>query len=264
MKFHFGLANQIIAEAIRTIDVTWMIARNEIKYKYRRSALGPFWITISQAIYIASLGLIFGKLFALRDASFIPFLTAGMLLWSFATGCFTEGASSILNRKSELLDGAGNPVSFVLQIVFRNLIVFLHHIVVFIGVAIIYEVKPNWWILFTLPLGFALLVANVVWISSVLSLLVPRYRDLEPLVANGIQICFFVTPIMWQPSLLKEHAALVNFNPMYHIIELVRSPVLGESFPLFSFGISISLVIGGFLLYYLLLSRVSSRLSYWV
>ena len=264
MTFHFDLANSIIAEAMRTVDVTWMIARNEIKYKYRRSALGPFWITISQAVYIAALGFIFGKLFGLRDMNFIPFLTSGILLWSFMTGCMTEGAGVVITKKAELLEGSGNPISFVLQIVFRNGIIFLHHIVVYVVVAIIYSVQPDWGLLLFLPVGFALLIANMIWISALLSLLVPRYRDLDPLVTSGIQICFFVTPIMWHPTLLGEQAKWVNLNPFYHLIELVRSPVLGEGFPLISVAVSAGFLVVGAALFYLLLSRVASRLSFWV
>ena len=264
MTFHFELANRIIAEAARTVDVTWMIARNEIKYKYRRSTLGPFWITISQAIYIGALGLVFGKLFQLRDVNFLPFLTAGMLLWSFTTGCLTESAAVVLNRKGELLDGSGNPLSFVLQIVFRNGIIFLHHIIVFVIVAIVFSVKPGWGTVLFLPIGFALLIANVFWMSAFLALLIPRYRDLDPLVTSAIQICFFVTPIMWHPSLLGEHEKWVNLNPFFHLLQVIRSPVLGEGIPLLSLGISAGLLVIGFGLFYLLLSRVSPRLTYWI
>ncbi|MEM6822030.1 MAG: ABC transporter permease, partial [Verrucomicrobiota bacterium] len=218
----------------------------------------------SQAIYIAALGFIFGKLFALRDVNFIPFLTAGILLWSFISSCMTEGSSALITKKQELLDGSGNPLSFVLQIIFRNGIVFLHHIVVFVVVAVIYSVTPDWWLLLFLPVGFALILLNVVWMSGFLSLLIPRYRDLEPLVPSLVQICFFLTPIMWHPTLLGAQEKWVNVNPFYHLIELIRSPLLGDGFPTMSFGISIAFLFLGVGMTYLLLSRVCHRLSFWV
>jgi ABC-type polysaccharide/polyol phosphate export permease len=40
-----------------------MLGWNDIHQRYRRSALGPFWITISMAIFIVLLGFIYSKLF---------------------------------------------------------------------------------------------------------------------------------------------------------------------------------------------------------
>jgi len=264
IKFRFDLAQETLQDAVRMLDVSWMMARNEIRYKYKRSTLGPFWITFSQAIYIGSLGFIFGRIFGLRDIEFIPFLTAGMLLWSFATLCFTEGAPAIIQQHMELLEGAGNPLSIVLRIIFRNGIVFLHHIVVYIGVAVVFGIAPSFEGIVFLPFTLLLFLVNVTWITGVLSLLIPRYRDLEPLVASAVQVLFFLTPIMWKPELLGPQARFVNWNPFYHFIEVIRAPLLGDPFPIASLTVAIAAAIVGVGLYYLLLGRVVARLNYWL
>ncbi|MDF1738753.1 MAG: ABC transporter permease [Verrucomicrobiales bacterium] len=262
--FEWKRASAVIQRAAATSDVTWMIASNGIKYRYKRSVLGPFWITISQAIYILALAVVFGGLFKMRDVDFIPFLTIGILLWAAATACMQESSTTILHRGGELKDGANNCVSLVLEVVFRNLIVFLHHIVVFVCVAIYYKVHPNVLGLLMLIPASAIFIINVFWISGILSLLIPRFRDLEPLVFSLIQIGFFVTPIMWHPSLLKEKEYLIHYNPCFHLLAIIRDPLLGEAYPFVSFGIVSIMAILGMAAYYFVLSRTVTRLPYWV
>ena len=79
-----------------------------------------------------------------------------------------------------------------------------------------------------------------------------------------MQVSFFFTPVMWQRELLKDNQWIVDFNPFYHIIELVRAPILGQPVAVISWYWNIGLLISGLALSQYLMSRVRNRVPYWI
>ncbi len=71
---------------------------------------------------------------------------------------------------------------------------------------------------------------NAVWITMLLGSLCARFRDIQQLVGTLLQISLFLTPIFWSPDQLTGRTAmLAQFNPMYHLIAVVRDPMLGKA-----------------------------------
>src|SRR3989338_5643978 len=143
MYIHSGEKNYKTAKAIEDIvgaikkwRICLALARQDIKLRYRRSALGPFWITISMAITVFSIGLLYGHLLHINIQRYFPFLTAGMLGWlliSLSIMEMVEGFTSteglILIKQIKL------PYTlYIHRVILRNFIVFFHHILVFIPV----------------------------------------------------------------------------------------------------------------------------------
>jgi ABC-2 type transport system permease protein/lipopolysaccharide transport system permease protein len=91
-----------------------------------------------------------------------------------------------------------------------------------------------------------------------------RFRDIPQLVNSVVQIVFFVTPIMWKPELLQHRTYIADANPFFHLVEIIRGPLLG-SVPdpkhyLAALIITLlNLVVAG-----LFFARFRSRISYWV
>ena len=79
-----------------------------------------------------------------------------------------------------------------------------------------------------------------------------------------VQIAFFLTPVMWNPELLGDHAYIAAFNPFYHMLEIMRSPLLGQPFPLDSFAAVIAMTVINFAIAALFFRRFRSRIAYWV
>jgi ABC-type polysaccharide/polyol phosphate export permease len=151
----------------------------------------------------------------------------------------------------------------VYRLVWRNLIIFGHNFVVFILVAFVFGIWPGESGLLVLP-GLLLIALNVMWIALLLGIICSRFRDVPLIVASIVQVIFFLTPILWQPSLLGQHPGFVDMNPFYHLIELVRMPLLGHSPPLASW--MTALVIGaiGWFGTFMLFSRFRKRITYWL
>jgi len=86
------------------------------------------------------------------------------------------------------------------------------------------------------------------------------------IVGSLLQIAFYVTPIIWMPSLLPARASvmLLDPNPIYHLLAIVRDPLIGLSPSLMNWFVSTGLLLIGSLLSLLLFNKYRARISYWL
>src|ERR1700738_627482 len=106
-----------------------MLGWNDIHQRYRRSALGPFWITISMAIFIVLLGFIYSKLFHQELAEFLPYIAMGLIVWGFISGTTTE-ACGVFIENAGIIKQIRLPYSiYAMRMIWRRFLVFLHPVV---------------------------------------------------------------------------------------------------------------------------------------
>jgi len=252
-----------LLSGIRAWPMWTMLGWNDIRQRYRRSVLGPFWITISMAVFIALLGVIYSHIFKIELRTYLPFLTLGYIVWGFVAQATSE--SSLSFQESErIIRQIRLPYSiFAFRVVWRNFIVFLHTVVVYIPIAIFYNVRPGIVALFALP-GLVLVYINQAWVTLALSIICTRYRDVHQIVNTAIQIMLFTTPIMWPVSTLGSAVIIAYVNPLYHILELVRAPLLGEVPSTMSWLVVFGCAVVGWAIAILLLRRATGRLVFWL
>jgi ABC-type polysaccharide/polyol phosphate export permease len=240
-----------------------MLGWNDIRLRYRRSIIGPFWMTISMMMFIGILGVIYSKIFHVNVDTYLPYLSVGYVTWGFISqvvnescGAFQEGDRII--KQLRLPYGL-----YVFRVVWRNFIVFLHTVVIFVPVAILFRVPVGFTALLVVP-GLILLLANLSWVALTLAILATRFRDISQLVATAMQILVFATPIMWPVSTLGAASWIADINPLYHLIELVRAPLLGSPPAPLSWLVAIGMLVVGSVPSLWLLDRASKRIVFWV
>jgi ABC-type polysaccharide/polyol phosphate export permease len=255
-------ATEILA-GFRAWRVWTILGWDDIRQRYRRSVLGPFWITLSMGIFILLLGVIYGRLFHMDLSTYLPYLSVGYIVWGFMSavtndscGAFHEGSRIIKQIKLPYM-------TYVLRTVWRNFIVFLHTIVIFVPVAIYFKVVPDWSTFLAIP-GLVLVVVNVTWVAATLAIVSTRYRDIQPIVGTAVQLMMFATPIMWPVSSLGNATIIAEINPVYHLIEIVRSPMLGVAPESRSWLVAGGLAAAGSLLAAGLLVSKSRRIVFWL
>jgi ABC-type polysaccharide/polyol phosphate export permease len=240
-----------------------MLGWADIRQRYRRSKLGPFWITLSMAMFIGVLGVIYSKIFNLQIATYLPFLTAGYVIWGFISQTVNESCGAF-QEGDRIIKQIRLPYAiYVFRVVWRNFLVFLHTVVLFVPVALIFGLNPGASILLVFP-GLLLLCVNLTWIAISLAVVATRYRDITHVVTTGTQIILFATPIMWPVSTLGTATWIANVNPLYHFIDIVRGPLLGIPPATLSWAVSVGAAIGGAIVAALLLRRASYRLVFWL
>ena len=236
---------------------------NDIVQRYRRSILGPFWLTISTAIMVVALGFVYATIFNMALAEFIPFLCVGLLIWGLVSSIITE-AGGLFTGSESYIKQIRLPYSlYVYRFIWSKLIILAHHFVIYLGVLFYFLISPGWDGLFAI-LGLCLLIINGAFATLYLGIVSARFRDIPQIVASFIQVVFFITPIMWKPELLKEHAYIATLNPFYHLIEVVRAPLLGAVPSLTNYGVVAVVTMLNIALGFTFLTRYRVRISYWI
>ena len=242
------------------ITLGWL----DVKQRYRRAVLGPFWITISMTVLVLTLGTVYAGLFKQDVHSFLPYLAAGFIVWNFCTAAIVESTTAFIQAEGLIKQG-GIPLSLhVLRTIFRNFIISAHNLSVMLLMYIWQPSLLNWHIVLLVP-GLALMLVNFVWISIILGVFCTRFRDLPPIVTNVLQILFFITPVMYRPESLPAHLSLfVRLNPFFYLIEAVRAPMLGSAPPGETYAVLLLFLIVGSLLAFALFARTRARIPYWL
>jgi ABC-type polysaccharide/polyol phosphate export permease len=256
-------AREDLAEGVRSWSLWGMLGWHDIRKRYRRSVLGPFWLTLSMSVLVGSLGFVYGTLFRMELHDYLPFLALGMVIWSFVASVLNEGCNSFLEFDA-LIKHVRMPLSVhVLRIVWRNLIILSHNAVIFVVLALWLGIWPGTAGLLVLP-GLMMLLLNAVWVALLLGMICVRFRDVPPIIASVVQLLFFVTPVMWKPELIAERYMMVLINPIHHLIEIVRGPLLGSPPPLSTWGVVILLTVVGWSVTFAAYVRFRKRIAYWL
>jgi len=239
------------------------LAWHDIRQRYRRSVLGPFWFTLSTAIMVVVLGGLYSQILHHEISQYLPFLAAGLVVWQFISTSISEGCIVFITHGT-LIKQIDLPLTvYACRVGWRNFVILLHSLPIVVFVLLIFGVWPNQEI-FLLPFGLALLLLNAVWITVALGILCVRYRDVAPIVSNFLQVSFFITPVIWSPDILEGRSWIAACNPLYHLIEIVRAPILGQSIQAESWFWSIGLALVGFSVSQYLMLRYRDRVAYWL
>ena len=243
----------------------------DIRQRYRRSLLGPIWITISMAVTAIALGILYAGLFGNDLAVQLPYILVGFIVWGFISGCISEG-SEVFIANEGLIKHLPAPLSVhVYRLVWRQVLFFGHNLIVYAVMLVVFPQPLRWTALYAFP-AFALLVVNGAWVSLLLGMATTRFRDLTPITQSVVQLMFFLTPIVWiyddlvnspNPA-IAERARLVEFNPFLHFIEIIRQPMLGQDQQIRHWIIVLVITVVGWAVTLVVLRRYRSRISYWV
>lgn len=266
------MRNAFMLSAIRDIIATFkqlslvgMLGWQDVRHRYKRSSLGAFWLTISTGIMIAVMGVIFGKIFQAPLSEFLPYLALGMIFWSFISSSLTEGCQCFIIAQPIIKQLKIPLFVHVCRILWKNMIILAHNIVI-VPIVMLVVMKPVHWIaLLSIP-GFLLVVVNLAWIMLLLSILCARYRDMPPMVTSVLQILFYLTPVMWMASHFPPRASmyLITPNPLYHLLSVVRLPLLGQSPSQLNWLVSLGLALCGWVLTIMIYDRYRHRVAYWL
>jgi lipopolysaccharide transport system permease protein len=258
-----GLALADVTQGVRMWRLSWILGWLDIRLRYRGSVLGPFWLTLSTAVMIGALGVLYSELFKMEIREYLPFLALSLVLWGFistlvgdACTCFTQHDGLIRSIRMPYF-------LYAARAVVRNLLVLAHNIVVILAVYAVFDAWPGWHAVLALP-GIAVWIVDALAVSLLLGAFCARFRDIPPIVASVMQIAFFVTPIIWKPVLVGANARFLPLNPFYSMLEIVRAPLLGSeaSTLIWAAAIGYSVLLCG--LAWLLFLRVRGRLAFWV
>jgi ABC-type polysaccharide/polyol phosphate export permease len=252
-----------IKVGLKATHVWLALGWHDIRQRYRRSIIGPFWFTLSTLIMVGVLGILYSALFDQEIRSYLPYLGVGLVIWQYISTVVNEGANSFIGA-GYLIKQIRMPLTtHVARIAWRNFIILMHSLPVVFLFLLAFGYRPGVELFLLVPALFLLLLHGV-WIGVVFGIICARYRDVYPIVGNLLMVAFFLTPVMWMPTLLKDRAWVAEINPLYHLIETVRAPMINSNIELTSWIWSIGLLVFGFAMAQYLMSRYRERVPYWL
>ncbi len=260
--FDFANALDDISEGARRHELWTYLAWSDTRQRYERSIIGPLWMTINMGIMIVALGFLYSSIFRQDISRYLPYLAIGIVLWNLISAFIIEGCSTFI-ASATIIRNIRAPLSVhAYYTVWRNLIVFLHNLAIYLLIVILFQVWPTWNTLYIIP-AMIIYVINGFWICMFLGLFCARFRDIPLLVASIMQIMFFFTPVLWTADLVPDRAYLVHFNPFFHFLEIARKPLMGEMPGVESWLVSIGLTLLGIVAMLVVFARYRNRIAYW-
>ena len=223
----------------------WMyLAKQDLAKQYSRTALGALWIPLNILIHVSVLGLVFS---AVLDSpkGYLAYFAISYSIWTTLSRTLSE--SSVLWVSSQkYIKQFSAPISlFVFKAVFKLFIIFMISLPVGGLIALLTGAPISWQALWVFP-GIIVYFSNIVWLVTILSLISLRYRDIAKFMPNLLFLIYLTTPILWSVDRLGDDKLWIAlFNPIYHMLSLVRDPLLGSAPALSSWIVCLSMALIG-------------------
>lgn len=252
-----------IASGARAWPLWIELGNHDIRNRFQRSRLGPIWAAAPLAVTAASLGVVYARVLDKSLETYLPYVTAGLIIWNFIAATLQEGCNAFVVEAGVLWQTYIPRSLCLYRVLWRNLIVLGVNCTVFAGAALLVSLHPSWNMLFALP-GLALLCANLFWVCMFLALLGTRFRDVSRVVAILLQLGLLVTPILWDAGSDPMLQTVRMINPLYHAIELVRAPLLGTVPEPTTWIAALFVLIAGWGMTIAVFARYRWRITYWL
>jgi ABC-type polysaccharide/polyol phosphate export permease len=214
-------------------------------------------------VMIGAMGLVFSTLFQQNMGETLPYIATGIIFWGLLTSCINEGTLTFISAESYIRNVPVPVGVHFYRMMARNVFIWLFNMAIYLLVVAVFRITLGWSLILFLP-GLVLFLVNAAWIALASAVLSTRFRDVPQVISNVIQVVFFATPVFWSPAVLSNRPAFVDLNPFYHLLAIVRDPLLGEAPKTESWLFCIGMAIVGLAVTFWLYRRAHARIAYWV
>ena len=252
-----------IIDGVRLAPLWSRLAWEQTVARFRRTVLGPFWLTANLLAISLALSLVFGGLMGQNWRPTFPLIISGILCWSIVGGVLGEAAGVFISA-GPLMQTMKLPLTFhVLLLMMRSFINFLAQLIALWVVLALLRLGalPTWQLLVGLPI----VLIDGALLSLIVAIPSTRFRDINQTVGFAVQILFFLTPVFWAPSQMKgKKAALFGLNPFAHLLELVRQPLIGRAPALIHYEWGLGMMVVLFITAVGVLALYRKRVVFWL
>lgn len=209
-----------------SLRIAAALAWSDMRHRYVRSLLGPFWMSLQMAIVVAVLGSVIGQMSNADMMARLPMLALSMTAWTFLNSVVLDATTALQNSASLIRDRALPPVIFLLQCTFRQGLFALHNACVPLLLWLLLTPRDLSGALAALP-GLSLFVICTFGLSLVLGALATRYRDLKPIIESTLMLAFLASPVIWSADMINHRSTVMRLNPLTHLFAVWREPLAG-------------------------------------
>jgi len=238
----------------------WM----DTKARYKRSILGPYWLSIGTFTFVIGYSILAGLLFRRPLAEFLGYIASGVIGWQLISACITEGTRVFISNAHELKSVRLNMLSLPVRQVLKGLIGLAHSLPIVL-IVVFFTDAINLYTLMVIP-GLIIVACTLVPLCAGLAVLAARYRDIEQLMMMLIQFLFYMTPILWKVEMLGQGYGkwLAYGNPLFYLLTVIRQPLLGQAVPLDIWAGALVFMVASIIIGFSIFARFRQRIPFWV
>ena len=234
VKPETGLFDIRLRELWRYRDLIVLFVRRDFVSVYKQTILGPLWFLIQPVLTTITFTIIFGSIAKIPTDGVPPilFYLSGLVGWNYFADCLNKTSNTFIGN-AQLFGKVYFPrLAVPISIVISCIITYVIQLLLFFGFYI-YFVSTGANIHFNsavvlLPLLVFLMASLGLGTGIIISSMTTKYRDLRFLVAFGVQLLMYATPVIYPLSLLSpKKQFFISLNPMSSIIETFRYAFLG-------------------------------------
>ncbi len=261
----FEAAFQDLWEGWQDFRELWLaVGWFDIRKRYRRSVLGPFWITVSLGAFVAGLTVIYGPLLGRDMRDYAAYLAFGFIGWNLMSEVVMEGCGVFVSNSLRIQQMRAPMSLYIYEMIWRNLLILAHNFPIYLFVIIFFPINPTFATLLLIP-GIILVTINSIMATMLLGTLCARFRDIQPIVMTIMRMMFLLTPVLWYPDQLPpEHRLIADLNPFTYLLDLIREALLGKAPPLYAWGVSLGITAAVAAVAIPFYGRFCKRIPYWV
>lgn len=209
------------------------LSLSDLRYRWRRSFFGVLWSIMQPLGMTLLLAVVFGRIFNTNITEYAPYILSGMIVWEFMTATAIGGSMSFVQADAYIKQCHHPLAIYTLRTMLTNLLVLM---LASLGLVA--------WVLVVMPQNFGWpwlaalmiypIVALIAWpLCTVLAYISTRFRDVPHALALVFQTLWLVSPIYFEASIFQKGGlhVLVDYNPIYHMLEIIRAPLLRGHWP---------------------------------
>jgi len=223
-------------EIWRYKDLLFLLVRRDFVSVYKQTILGPVWFFLQPVLTTATFTLVFSMLAKIPTNGIPPplFYLIGVTFWNYFSTCLTTTSSTFVSNAAVFgkvyFPRLIMPLSVVISSLIKLSIQFLLLIIVWVYyLATDVSVIPNFTALM-LPAYIVLMAGLGLGFGIILSSITTKYKDFSFLIAFGVQLLMYATPVIYPYNLIPDPRIklLVSLNPMTGLIEGIKYGLTGS------------------------------------
>lgn len=253
-----------VLRAMRSWPVVILIGSSDVSARYRRSTLGQLWITLSHAVTVLSIGIVWAYIWNQPTHEFLPYFAVGQVIWLYMTGVLADSTTTYADHTAYLRELNLPRSTYLLSNMVKHLIFLGHNALILPLIFLVFGFHFSIQTLLFFP-AFLLMTVFLFACTTVLGIAGLRFRDISSIVGTVISITYFLTPVIWRlDALPPSFTTYMLFNPFAVFLELLRAPILGQTASAIHWLIAFGLTIAALLLAARVFISFRGRITYWL
>ena len=210
------------------------LALKDLKVRYQRPLLGFLWLLLSPLFTVSIFYLVFSLILKVRieGAPFILYLMSAVFPWRFFQDSLMQSTTSLIDSRNLIKESGFAQYLIPVSIVLANVINFLPSLFILI-IASLFVLKGLPLAVIFLPLILAVHISITMGLAIIFSILYIKWRDLKYGLELSLLLLFYLTPVFYSLSLVKEVFPPLCFkfylyNPFVCILNLYRITIFKD------------------------------------